>query len=147
MYVIEAEGVLSYFLGDWRIHRVISGFGEITGQAMFQLNNQNDKLLNYKEAVTLPSPSNNQKPNAFREYEYVMTDTGFDIFFSDGATKGELFLSFEFIHASILTSHHLCIKDHYDAKFEFLSGDEFQLSFTVNGPKKDYSIQTCFTRL
>jgi hypothetical protein len=147
MYVIEAESVLSYFLGCWRIDRVISAFGEITGQATFQLNSQNDKILNYKEAVTLPSPSNNQKPNAFREYEYVMTDTGFDIFFSDGATKGELFLSFEFIYASILTSHHLCIKDHYDARFEFVSDDEFELDFTVNGPKKDYSIQTRFIRL
>lgn len=146
MYVIEATEVLEYFLGDWRVYRVISGFGEVTGQATFQLSSQSNRLLNYKEAMILPN-SKEQKPNAFREYEYLMKDTGFDIFFSDGETKGELFLSFEFIHASILTSHHLCIEDHYDARFEFVSNDKFELSFTVNGPKKDYSIQTCFIRL
>ncbi|ETX09493.1 hypothetical protein MUS1_08695, partial [Marinomonas ushuaiensis DSM 15871] len=71
----------------------------------------------------------------------------FDIFFSDGATKGDVFLSFAFTQASILTSHHLCIKDHYNARFEFLSDNEFELSFNVMGPKKDYSIQTQFTRI
>ena len=146
MYAIEAKDVLSYFLGDWKIHRVISEFGEITGRARFRLNGESDQHLDYKEAVMLPRLGE-QKANAFREYEYRMTDAGFDIFFSDGATKGQLFLSFAFAQASILTSHHLCIKDHYDATFEFLSDDEFELSFCVIGPKKDYSIRTLFTRM
>ena len=145
MYAIEAKAVLSYFLGDWEMHRVISEFGEITGRATFRLNGESDQHLDYKEAVMLPRLGE-QKANAFREYEYRMTDAGFDIFFSDGATKSQLFLSFAFVQASILTSHHLCIQDHYDAEFVFLSDDEFELSFTVVGPKKDYSIQTRFIR-
>lgn len=149
MYEIEAKEVLSYFLGSWKVQRVISGFGEITGQAMFQVNDEHEQYLDFQEAMTLPSAqhkSQDQKPNAFRTYQYRMTNEGFDIFFSDGATKGDLFLSFAFTQASILTSHHLCIKDHYDATFEFLSADQFELSFSVVGPKKDYSIQTTFTR-
>ena len=146
MYAIEAKDVLSYFQGDWKLHRVISGFGEMAGQATFRLNSGNDPRLDYKEAVMLPSVGE-QKANAFREYEYRMTDAGFDIFFSDGATKDQLFLSFVFAQASTLTSHHLCIKDHYNAEFVFLSDNEFELSFSVVGPKKDYSIQTRFTRL
>lgn len=145
MYAIEAKDVLSYFLGDWKIHRVISEFGEITGRARFRLNGERDQHLDYTETVMLPS-FGEQKTNAFREYEYRMTDAGFDIFFSDGATKGQLFLSFVFAQASRLTSHHLCIQDHYDAEFVFLSGDEFELSFTVVGPKKDYSIRTRFIK-
>jgi hypothetical protein len=93
MYAIEPKDVLSYFLGDWKIHRVISDFGEITGRARFRLNGESDQHLDYKETVMLPS-FGEQKNNAFREYEYRMTDAGFDIFFSDGATKGQLFLSF-----------------------------------------------------
>ena len=150
MYVIEASAVSLYFLGDWRVQRVISGFGEIAGQATFQVNDVRDDYLDFKEAMVLSSAQNkgqDQKLNAFRTYQYRMTDEGFDIFFSDGATKGDLFLSFAFAQASVLTSHHLCIKDHYDAKFEFLSDNEFELSFSVIGPKKDYSIQTQFTRM
>lgn len=150
MYEIEAKEVLSYFLGDWRVQRVISGFGEITGQAMFQVSDESEQYLDFKEAMVLPNvqkSAQDQKPNAFRTYQYRMTEEGFDIFFSDGATKGELFLSFAFTQASLLTSHHLCIKDHYDAMFEFLSPDEFELSFSVVGPKKDYSILTRFTRV
>lgn len=145
MYEIEAKAVLPYFLGDWSMQRVISGFGEITGQARFSIKEGNDQCLDYKEAMVLPN-SVDQKPNAFRLYEYRMTASGFDIFFADGATNGELFLSFAFTQASLLTCHHLCIKDHYDAKFEFLSCDEFDLSFTVSGPNKDYTTHTRFTR-
>lgn len=152
MYSIEAKAVSSYFLGDWKVHRVISGFGEITGQATFQANNQLDGYLDFNEAMVLPSSQNqnggqDHKPNAFRTYEYRMMPEGFDIYFSDGATKGDLFLSFVFTQASVLTSHHLCIKDHYDATFEFFSDDEFELGFSVVGPKKDYSIRTRFTRV
>jgi hypothetical protein len=150
MYAIESSAVLSYFFGDWEVTRVISGFGEITGRARFQINAQHDDYLDFQEAMVLPSVQDKgqgQKPNAFRTYEYRMTSEGFDIYFSDGATKGELFLSFAFTQASILTSHHLCIKDHYDATFEFLSDDEFELSFSVLGPKKDYSIRTRFHRI
>ncbi|MEO9275162.1 DUF6314 family protein [Marinomonas sp. 5E14-1] len=150
MHEIEAKEVLSYFVGSWKVQRAISGFGEITGQATFQVNDEHEQCLDFQEAMVLSNIQNksqDQKPNAFRTYQYRMTDEGFDIFFSDGATKGDLFLSFAFTQASTLKSHHLCIKDHYDAKFEFLSDRQFQLSFSVVGPKKDYSILTTFTRL
>ncbi|MEL0637365.1 MULTISPECIES: DUF6314 family protein [Marinomonas] len=146
MYAIAAKDVLSYFLGDWEVQRVISGFGNINGKASFQRHTDNEQWLDFQEAMVLPN-SEHKKPNAFRRYTYRMTDAGFDIYFSDGATKGELFLSFAFTQASTLTSHHLCIKDHYDAKFEFLSDDKFELSFSVVGPNKDYSIQTRFSKL
>jgi len=149
MYEIEVKEVLPYFLGNWKVQRVISGFGEITGLATFQVNDVHDDYLDFKEAMVLPnaqSKSQDQKPNAFRTYEYRMMPEGFDIYFSDGATKGDLFLSFAFTQASVLTSHHLCIKDHYGATFEFLSDDVFELSFCVIGPKKDYSIRNRFTR-
>ncbi|MGO3345623.1 MAG: DUF6314 family protein [Marinomonas sp.] len=146
MYEIESKQVLPYFLGDWKVQREISGFGDIVGQAKFTLNSGSEQRLEYREAMVLPN-SVDQKPNAFREYEYRITDMGFDIFFADGATKGELFLSFAFTHASTLTSYHLCIKDHYDAKFEFLSETEFELSFSVVGPHKDYAIRTRFIKV
>lgn len=145
MYAISAKEVLSYFLGHWRVQREISGFGNITGQASFQRHESEAQWLEFQEAMVLPG-AKESKPNAFRRYTYRMTDLGFDIYFSDGATDGALFLSFAFTQASILTSHHLCIKDHYNAKFAFLSDHEFELSFSVVGPKKDYSIKTRFTK-
>jgi len=145
MYQIESNAVFPYFLGDWTVQRVISGFGEISGQAKFKPSTERGECLDYKEAMVLPN-SPNQQANAFRLYEYRITESGFDIFFADGATNGDLFLSFAFTQASLLTCHHLCIKDHYDATFEFLSENVFELSFTVDGPKKDYSIHTRFTR-
>lgn len=42
MYEIESKEVLSYFLGDCQVPRVISVFGEIEGQATFQVNDQHD---------------------------------------------------------------------------------------------------------
>ncbi|MFT7372932.1 MAG: hypothetical protein ACI9T9_001626, partial [Oleiphilaceae bacterium] len=43
MYAIEAKAVLSYFLGDWEMHRVISGVGEMAGRATFRLNGESDQ--------------------------------------------------------------------------------------------------------
>ncbi|REG82434.1 DUF6314 family protein [Marinomonas pollencensis] len=145
MYAISAKEVLSYFLGDWKVERTISGFGDVSGEAHFHRHADNEQWLDFQEAMVLPG-SEAHKPNAFRRYTYRMTEAGFDIYFSDGATDGALFLSFAFTQASLLTSHHLCIKDHYNAKFEFLSEQEFVLSFTVEGPKKDYSIHTRFIK-
>lgn len=146
MYAIDSKEVMPYFLGTWQVKRDISNFGEISGEAVFKPHTKVEGYLDYREAMVLPN-SPNQKPNAFRAYQYRITEAGFDIFFADSVNEGELFLSFCFTQASILTSHHLCINDHYDAKFTFLTDDLFELSFSVVGPKKDYRIQTCFTRL
>ncbi|TXR54685.1 DUF6314 family protein [Reinekea thalattae] len=143
MYFIQADQVGDYFLGSWKVKRSITGFGEISGDARFRVNQDDPDVLDFNEAMILP---NSDKANAFRSYQYRIQKNGFDIFFSDGPDNGKLFLSFSFNKESTLTSHHLCIKDHYDARFQFNSENNFVLSFSVVGPKKDYQIHSTFHR-
>ncbi len=42
---------------------------------------------------------------------------------------------------------HMCIKDHYQAKYQFLSFSKFKLEYTVIGPAKNYVSSTLFEKL
>jgi len=113
MYAIEAKAVFVVFSGGFgKCIRVISEFGEITGRATFSpLMAKVDQPSRLKEAGHVTQIRWAKKPMPFEEYEYRMTDAGVWYISSlTGATKGQLFLSFDLPKSSILTSHHLCIQ-------------------------------------
>lgn len=145
MFELTATQVLKYFQGSWRLRREVSDQPLMTGIAEFTPSLSKNNQLDYIEKLSWPGPGG-QPIHAQRAYTYRQTETGLVIDFADGVSTGELFLAFDFERAHELTSHHLCIADHYDGRFVFHSADRFELSFQVVGPHKDYQITTLFER-
>ena len=145
MVTVKASEILNYFSGHWQIRRHISDQPEMRGDAEFRASPGAGGQLHYVERLSWAGP-NGQPIQAQRAYTYRRTDTGLAIDFADGVNPGALFLAFDFEQASELTSHHLCIADHYDGRFVFHSMDSFELSFQVVGPHKDYRINSRFQR-
>lgn len=145
MFELNADQLLNYFRGHWRLQREVSDQPVMTGTAEFADCADHSRQLDYLEKLSWPGP-NGQPIHAQRAYLYRQTDTGLAIDFADGVSSGKLFLAFAFERAHELTSHHLCIADHYDGRFVFYSTDRFELSFQVVGPHKDYRITTVFER-
>ncbi|MCJ1385393.1 hypothetical protein MMC17_008516 [Xylographa soralifera] len=59
----------------------------------------------------------------------------------------------EFLPSDYVTTakgHHLCVNDNYDAEYEFQYQDsnliQWNLKYTVQGPKKDYTASATYTR-
>ena len=145
MFELTATEVLNYFQGSWRLQREVSDQPLMKGVAEFTPNPSQTNQLDYIEKLSWPAP-NGQPIHAQRAYTYRQTETGLAIDFADGVSSGALFLAFDFARAHELKSHHLCIADHYDGRFVFHSADQFELSFQVVGPHKDYQITTWFER-
>ena len=54
-------------------------------------------------------------------------------------------------YMSTAKGHHLCVNDNYDAEYEFRYQDtnliQWNLKYTVKGPKKDYTASAVYTRI
>ncbi|WP_108125646.1 DUF6314 family protein [Saccharospirillum mangrovi] len=145
MFDVAASNILNYFTGAWRLERRVTDQPLMHGEAQFSPSATQPNHLDFVERLSWPA-ANGQRIQAQRAYTYRRTDTGLAIDFADGVSTGALFLAFDFDRASELTSHHLCIADHYDGRFVFHSAQAFELSFQVVGPHKDYHIRTRFER-
>lgn len=145
MFEVSADSVLTYFSGSWRLKRQVTDQPLMFGEAQFTPNATQAHQLDFIEHISWLN-AKGQQLQAQRAYCYRRTDAGLAIDFADGINAGALFLAFDFDRAHELTSHHLCIADHYDGHFVFHSAQAFELSFQVIGPHKDYRIQTHFER-
>lgn len=163
----STKQIFENLVGIWSIKRVLGNFGTAVGTAKFTLQNQNeisanksenqsehsinDELLviDYREDLQVNYDSdiepNNVQNTAYKEYVYLYDKTRDKIFkkFTNGNLFYELAIDFE-----KQTAHgdHLCEKDMYKALYTFSGQQNFILTYFVNGPKKDYLIETEFTK-
>lgn len=132
------------FEGLWKIQRVISTGEKMAGTATFKPCAENPDTLKYHERGQLTTPSG-IKFDVFRDYEYRFDQksNAIDVLFSDGRHFHTLIFGHCLKEAQ---GHHLCIKDNYNARYQFIDPETFELSYQVIGPKKDYSITSQFTK-
>ena len=131
--------------GTWKFHRVISSGGTLDGRAIFQNSSDNPNTLLYNESGLFLTATG-AKLNFFKKYYYQYTATPIDsisVLFSDG----RFFHMLHFEDCSTeAQGYHLCVQDTYKALYRFINPGMFELIYTVDGPKKKYTITTTFIR-
>ncbi|WP_333713283.1 DUF6314 family protein [Yoonia sp.] len=130
------------FLGDWRITREISDFrlrdsGRLEGLARFTAEGDG---LRYHESGTLRF-AGGAPIRAERGYLWHFTDTDVQVAHADGAP----FHSFARTGEPEATPH-LCGEDLYRGTYDFSAFPDWQVTWEVQGPRKDYRSVTRYRR-
>lgn len=132
------------------------------GFAAFIPNQSDPNLLIYTEKVTINSDDPDNAMNgmqARQKYKYrydkaaqTLTKYFYDdrLFYelkigdnlsdTEGTTEVIAFNELKFCGS------HLCVQDTYDASYVFRNNDQFELNYSVKGPKKCYRIITKFEK-
>ncbi|KAG4067225.1 hypothetical protein HA402_000216 [Bradysia odoriphaga] len=158
----STKQIFDNLVGIWSIKRVLGNYGTAEGTAKFTLQNQapnkfenqterrtNDVLvINYREDLQVKYLSDlgpNIENTAYKEYVYLYDKARDKIVkkFTNGNLFYELSIDFE---KQTANGDHLCEKDMYKALYTFVNPQNFILTYFVNGPKKDYLIETAFTK-
>lgn len=138
-------GVISFadFEGAWRIRREIadalSGPGRFVGQATLTRAGPDDMLYAEEGVLTLAQGGSFA---AARQYHWTEEPGagGVRVHFADG----------RFFHRFDLGTRaeaaHFCDPDQYDVTYDFTNWPRWSSSWRVTGPRKDYTMQSWFTR-
>lgn len=137
---MNAHEILPYFCGKWSIDRDISIYGRVHGEASFARVSGKSTVLRYFEEVNLHTGKGH------RQYLYKFENDQVNVYFDDGENKGDLFHKLSLDSDDSATGDHLCKKDFYRCIYSFISEDSFSIQYTVVGPKKDYTIETVYSR-
>ena len=140
-----------YLIGEWLVERKIiyklsSSFSAVAfGRASIIKKNKN--TLNYRELLKVKW-ANAFISNAHKQYDYVLDNAGkLGLYNYDHDGMSFMFnLGFEPNLGNIIKGQYQCVQDFYYTTYEIINYDQFVLTFKVNGPKKDYSIVSSFTR-
>lgn len=138
----HAVQVFNRLHGVWRLQRTVSTMGRMTGWACFTTSALG---LDYREEGDV-LPDIGQQTKFYQDYKFRLGENGIAVVFTDGRPFHDL--AFDPADPWTATGHHLCGHDRYDAvyRFEEKDPDRFRLSWTVRGPRKDYRLDTTFTR-
>ncbi len=138
----NAKRIFDFLQGIWVFDRTIAGHGRMAGRAVFL--QQAPLLLHYTETGAHELQSG--KTFDFHQaYRYLYKDGCLLAEFSDGRP----FHSLEFKSDTDdlkATALHLCVNDTYAGEYIFYGSDHFSLRWDVQGPHKDYVIQTNYFR-
>ncbi|CUI80424.1 DUF6314 family protein [Cognatishimia activa] len=138
---------LSDFVGAWRVTREIEDHianTQITaaGEAVFTM--QSDQVgdgLIYNETMEITFPGS-APMHATRRYFWLPNGAGqIAVHFDDN----------RYFHAVALETptpkdHHQCDPDNYNVAYDFSDWPNWQASWTVKGPRKDYVMLSRYTR-
>ncbi len=130
------------FLGRWRIAREITDFrilesGTLEGEATFI---QAEGKLNYSERGTLRF-AGGAPVLAERRYRWVFDEDNVHVTHDDDTP----FHSFSRVGAPVATPH-LCGDDMYRGTYSFVRFPDWQVTWTVKGPRKNYRSVTRYAR-
>jgi len=150
----SAKDVFHYFMGHWKLTRTLGIYGQAVGEASFVNHNHNPThplTIKYREDVQVSYGPDAHRlqgmtgGTAYQEYLYLYFPDQDKISktFVDGRHFYDLKLDVDKLEAE---GDHLCVNDFYQARYRFLDHNKFTLSYKVNGPEKDYVIQTEFVR-
>ena len=148
--------------GKWEISRNVINIGRLNGSAQFEKSNSNPNELNYTEVGIFEFYENANTFSASRKYIYrLVNDCDISVYFDDQANREQrLFHKFDLIYANKpassdtdlvkISALHLCSEDIYKVNYEFKMNadrmDEFNITYDVKGPNKNYISQTLFKR-
>ena len=104
--------------------------------------------LHYREDGELVLATGH-RGDAWREYHYLRAGDTIRVCFTD-APVGSRTLHTLHVGAgptgAAVSDVHLCVADTYTGHYRFALPDRFEITMTVRGPAKDYSIHTVYTR-
>jgi|SRR5579871_1205585 len=129
--------------GHWKFSRHITDQGTVEGIACFRKKANHPHVLLYREEGVFTSLKG-QQHRISQEYEYRYSEEKIDVFFA--RERNQLLHSLEFTGPHQASGQHLCGKDTYFAAYQFHFPGSFELQYVVKGPKKDYQIQTLFSK-
>lgn len=137
--------MLRHLSGRWTFQRTIEGFGAMDGAATFTPGDAG--CLNYHEKGILKLTKGGEFP-AERDYIFRWRKDGFDVLFKEDQPRLFQEISLAPTHDSGLSGvgDHLCVRDTYSSRYEFLPDGRFTIRHVVNGPAKDYVMVTTYTR-
>lgn len=137
----------SYFRGEWRFERVITGGYEAQGHALFALQTEHSDELGYSETGQLFLPDGRQL-EAQQTYIFAPMGNRLCIYFDE--TPPRLFhdLVLSPVHERLEgQGRHHCGDDIYESLYAFLSATQFEVTHIVKGPRKDYVSKTMYWRV
>ena len=137
--------VFHSLVGDWEFVRSFDpGLGEMTGQARFVA--LDASTLHYREDGQLRL-SSGHRSDAWREYYYLHEGETIRVCFAD-APPGSRTLHILRLgpDTAAVSDVHVCAADTYTGHYRFVLPTRFEITMTVLGPNKDYSIYTVYTR-
>ena len=148
---IEVVKIFEQLEGGWEFTRQLGMQGTMEGVARFQP--KESGVLHYQEQGTITF-ANGKVCFAHRAYGYVYSQGAMAVHFWDPTRKqpGALLHQLQFCSTRAAdqplkaTGIHHCARDVYEAHYWFMNAQQFQLTYQVQGPKKDYTIQTDFSR-
>lgn len=129
------------FAGDWRLTRRIDDArgqqsGSFEGTARFEPDGLG---LRYRESGTLTLDAGGEFA-ATRRYLWRLADGRVQVFFDDGRP-------FHDFAADGVGSDHPCGADLYRVRYDFSQWPEWQATWTVRGPNKEYVSQSRYRRV
>jgi hypothetical protein len=141
------SGLFNSLAGQWKFERIIENQGQADGNAAFNMQSSGNLL--YREEGIYQSQTEKQY-RIFREYLYSCQNNQISVYFVENNSAPRLFYTLMpvFIdhQCRYATGRHLCLKDTYEAKYTFICFNEFTLRYQVNGPAKNYFIETHYVR-
>jgi hypothetical protein len=148
--------------GSWRLARKISSpEGMASGTATFTPSNTIPSTMHYHEEGNLHVATQDKALEFKRDYLYVFENDNINVYYYENAQRGNLLhvLNFNNLNtaaASAATNSscmstaigvHHCGNDTYRATYQFINNNKFKLHYIVNGPHKDYTIETEFEKI
>jgi len=135
------ESLYDTLRGNWNINRVIDDRHAdqqafFTGHASFE---EADLLLMYGEDGELSIGST--KMRASRRYIWLLEGENIKVSYENGLPFHEFKVS-----DGKAKAKHLCGDDIYYAEYSFYLQDSWRVIWTVNGPRKDYTSTTVYSR-
>jgi hypothetical protein len=132
------------FVGRWRLDRAIMDrnlgqTGAFRGTA--DLRALTEDVLHYAEAGQVQL-GDGPIMTATRDYEWRFVDGHVDVTFSDGAAFHRFVPS-----GAAAGTDHPCGSDFYQVAYDFIKWPDWTATWTVSGPRKDYTSVSRYTRL
>ena len=146
------QKLFTHLTGVWEFRRRLGTQGHMRGIALFRP--WQNGVLHYQEQGNAAFGNSRPFP-AYRAYAYVYNQETIAVYFWDQAQQqpAELLHTLQF-HCTkstnqtlMATGTHECAEDVYKAQYIFVNHKYFQLTYQVHGPKKNYAIQTHFSKV
>ncbi len=133
----------AYLADDWHLARRIDDRHtktamHFTGTARFET--MDATTLLYSEEGRLQNGA--LTLNASQRYRWLFDPGGADVQFSDGRAFHRVAP-----RDNRASAYHDCTPDRYDVRYRFETQDRWYQHWTVTGPRKNYILESVFTRL
>ena len=141
--------IFELFSGPWKLERQVDTNAHMKGTAIFQSLSSTGKYY-HEEGTWRPQP---HQPSVefFQDYIYALDDGCIQVYKANGIQKLDLLHTLTFATENqslpyVATHVHPCNQDLYHGTFKIHGKNCFVTSYEVQGPEKNYKLQTIFTK-